>query len=402
MTVRVRSSICAVVRDEDRIILDWLVHHLLIGVDKIVVYDDCSVLPIEQKLSSLPDTLRRRIEVIRFPSDLYLDPSKLVGSQVYDESVLRNWGASKQFYTYNHFLKTRGKTTDWVAFIDGDEFLWPGAHGSLPALLDRLEAAQAESVILNMSLYGHNYKLLPFSESPLLRNIRRMRKLWGHGKLLVRPKVIEAVNNPHYPLLRSSKRPVDVSYTEQDGEFFETSHIHDGSVDLDVIPHIKHYFDYDALSSIRRRLRTRISGFEEPFSYSADRLALLPLCNEVVDPSMAFRACSFAALVGGSAQEAYSVLREELSLSHREKVPILNFTSYARHFGLPPDMEALDLYKHWATNFRPGGPLPEFVLLPEGFDVERYQQLNADLAGLSEDELKIQYHLYGQHEGRQT
>lgn len=94
------SSLCLIIRDENKYLEEWLMHHLPL-TDHIFIYDNGAKENVSDVTSSLPDPDQLKITVISF-KDGY--------EHIQEEA-------------YNHFLDNCGKKTVWCAFIDSDEFI---------------------------------------------------------------------------------------------------------------------------------------------------------------------------------------------------------------------------------------------------------------------------------------
>jgi glycosyltransferase involved in cell wall biosynthesis len=122
-------TIVAIARDEARYILEWIAHHLVIGVDRIVVYDNESRDGTGNVVSRIAN-LEPRVLLRRWPSPRDHSP---------------------QVTAYNHAL--RRVDTGWIGFIDIDEFIVPFRDGGIGAFLSRVPDDVA-SVHLNWRGFG--------------------------------------------------------------------------------------------------------------------------------------------------------------------------------------------------------------------------------------------------------
>ena len=102
-------SLCAIVKDEGPHLIEWVRHHLRLGVEHFYVYDNGSAIPAGKLLREYQD--RDLVTVIDFP------------------------GRARQLEAYNHCLGTHGPDTTWLGVIDADEFILPRRHDDLRELL---------------------------------------------------------------------------------------------------------------------------------------------------------------------------------------------------------------------------------------------------------------------------
>jgi hypothetical protein len=97
-------SICCIIKDENDYIAEWIDYHQKIGVEHFYIYDNGSKKPV-----------RETIEALNYSSIA---------------TVVEMPGKVKQVPAYKHCLKHFGKTSQWIAFIDMDEFILPKTEDS--------------------------------------------------------------------------------------------------------------------------------------------------------------------------------------------------------------------------------------------------------------------------------
>lgn len=125
-----KICIVSIAKDEGRYIEEWVLYHLSIGVDRIVIYDHESV----DGMSEVIDAMSKSLPVQRL---LWSPPKNSV---------------SPQRSAYNHAVKTI-ENMEWALFIDIDEFIVPWGYGSLPDFV-RTIPASASSVAINWRCFG--------------------------------------------------------------------------------------------------------------------------------------------------------------------------------------------------------------------------------------------------------
>lgn len=169
------ALICIALNEEDYI-REWLDWHLSLGFSRVYVYDNSAH-------NNLSDLARPGVFVIHWP------------------------GSVQQIKAYNHFLQTFGCLYEWAAFLDVDEFLVLKKHASLPEFLEAY--SHCCGLALNWRQFGtsgHDHK-----EPGLVRD----RFVWAcdHNlvKCIVRPRFVEAYNNPHYGTMKKGRTVVDTN-----------------------------------------------------------------------------------------------------------------------------------------------------------------------------------------------
>jgi hypothetical protein len=103
-------SACLFVKDENSYLPEWIEFHRLAGVEHFYIYDNGSRIPVRDTLPA-DDT----VTVIDFPNK---------GSQV---------------WAYGHCATNFKGDSNWIAFIDADEFLFPTVHHDLREILPPYE-----------------------------------------------------------------------------------------------------------------------------------------------------------------------------------------------------------------------------------------------------------------------
>jgi len=90
-------SLCAIVKDENEYLPEWLEYHKLLGVDRFYIYDNGSAVPVRKTLER--DVASGRVIVFDFP------------------------GHAKQVEAYLNCSRRLEGKSEWVGFIDVDEFI---------------------------------------------------------------------------------------------------------------------------------------------------------------------------------------------------------------------------------------------------------------------------------------
>lgn len=106
-------ALCCMAKDENRYLPEWIVHHLLLGVDRFIVYDNGSAVPLAETLAPYVDLGIVVVEVIP--------------------------GPERQLAAYARALRAHGPGFKWMGFLDVDEFVLPLAGQDLPAFLSGYE-----------------------------------------------------------------------------------------------------------------------------------------------------------------------------------------------------------------------------------------------------------------------
>lgn len=125
---RPTSTLAAIVKDEGRAVAEWAVYHRLIGFNNIEVYDNESSMESKEILYALRE--HGVIKLVDWPNQP---------------------GAAPQLAAYEHAF--RNCKTDWLMFLDADEFLNFRAGEDVPSFLETFEA-DVGAVGINWRIFG--------------------------------------------------------------------------------------------------------------------------------------------------------------------------------------------------------------------------------------------------------
>ena len=174
-------GLCAIIKDEDPFLEEWVAYHMSLGVETFYLYDNASEIPVR-------DSLRRFSSLATGASIM-----------VYDAP-----GKMQQMPAYHHCLAKHADDCRWIAFVDSDEFITPSRADSIPAMLAEFEPYAG--LALNWRTFGSNgHKLRP--QGLQIENYTRALED-SHGmhsllKSIVNPRSAKFFPNPHFCLLRN-------------------------------------------------------------------------------------------------------------------------------------------------------------------------------------------------------
>ena len=121
-------GICAIAKDEERDIEEWIQYHAMIGVEKFIIYDNGSLIPIRDTLSQYISS--GFVTVVDIP------------------------GPFPQYESYQHCLNTFGNDFRWIAFIDIDEYIVLKNNKYIHSLL--LEYEEFGGLVVNWVMFSSN------------------------------------------------------------------------------------------------------------------------------------------------------------------------------------------------------------------------------------------------------
>lgn len=164
------ASICAIIKDEDRDIREWLAYHLAIGFEHVLIYDNNSRIPLRDTLQDLVSA--GLVTVVDWPLT-----------------------KAQQLSAYHHALKSRGAHSRWLAFIDVDEFILPLAHDDIRDFLDEYRAYAG--VGAHWSMFGSGGHISR-PQGGILANYTQCLGLEPHIKSIVQPALVAGPVSAHH------------------------------------------------------------------------------------------------------------------------------------------------------------------------------------------------------------
>lgn len=190
-------SICCIAKDEHAYIREWVDHHLAVGAEKIIIFDNDSTPPLRNSL---------REHIVHGLVDLY-----------------EISGKEQQMVAYGCCLREYEEKSKWIAFIDADEFLIPKKHKDVRMLLAEYEDFGGLGV--HWVEFGSSGHLKRPSGSQLSSFVHRFPLEYRknmHFKSIVQPSRVMGPCDPHKFIFREPWHCVDENFypiAESQGPF---------------------------------------------------------------------------------------------------------------------------------------------------------------------------------------
>lgn len=164
-----KIAVCAILKDEDAYLEEWLKHYIKLGVKDFILYDNESKYPVKSLIDSF--SFKEQIKVF----------------------ITRIEGKYKQLECYADACK-RNADYDWIGFFDLDEYVELGEGTTLEKFLE-----QQPDWASGVGLYWRFYFSSPyFKTKQPLGSYTQYRKN-GHIKSFVRPNRVKTWRDPHRP-----------------------------------------------------------------------------------------------------------------------------------------------------------------------------------------------------------
>ncbi len=175
----VRSAIALFVKDEAHDILGWISWHIAIGIDKIFIYDDHS-------------------------SDGTFEIA-LAASKIFDIEVIKTDLSEGNFYnrqrnSYFDAIKRSIGKYQWIALLDGDEYISIGEGPSINEFLKKFDDNKS-AIAMSWCIYGSSSRVIK-DNVPIYQayNYHSTKDLGDNllVKSFVRPeRIVFKYENPH-------------------------------------------------------------------------------------------------------------------------------------------------------------------------------------------------------------
>ncbi|WP_162527299.1 glycosyltransferase family 2 protein [Sphingomonas solaris] len=165
-----RIAICASLKNESDYLEEWVRYHAAIGVDHFYLYNNAST--------------DETADIIARLSTEFSITTHMIEKQ------------PGQTIAMDHFLETHRDETDWVCFIDGDEFINLETATSIAEVIDGFpDAAAVACSWMNFGSNGH----VETPAGPCVEAFtRRAASRNAHVKTIARPDRILRMANPHH------------------------------------------------------------------------------------------------------------------------------------------------------------------------------------------------------------
>jgi hypothetical protein len=142
-------GLVSIQRDRNPWIVEWLAFHLLVGFDRFFIY-------AHKTRDGMTDTLlklARHYPIVVHAIEMDAQP---------------------QLAAYRHAWQSYGHQLDWLAFLDGDEFLLPMAHETVPQALAAWNDKPVSALAAYWCCYGGN-ALVVERQGLVMQNFARHR-----------------------------------------------------------------------------------------------------------------------------------------------------------------------------------------------------------------------------------
>lgn len=144
-----KSVLCAIVKNENRYLSDWVDYHYKLGFDKIVICDNNDTETIHQD----------GVDIINYRRT-YIPINNKKTTMLFNSGI--------QEKAYNDCYNKYSKEYDWIAFFDIDEYLILDNGLKINEFLSQERFNNVDAIQINWLVYNDNDKLI-FEDIPVMQ-----------------------------------------------------------------------------------------------------------------------------------------------------------------------------------------------------------------------------------------
>ena len=170
-------AIVAIMKGEEHYVKEWIDYHLLAGADHFYIYDNDSTPDFKKILQPYIDS--NIVTYIHYP------------------------GKSRQYEAYNDAFKKFRLQCRYMAWIDGDEFIFPKSKPAIAEVVDEVFENNPNfgGLTGNLIAFGSNgHEKADYTRGVLERFTARNKNVDHHVSTIANPRKIDFFLNPHYAI----------------------------------------------------------------------------------------------------------------------------------------------------------------------------------------------------------
>ena len=230
-------GLCCFAKDEDWYIEEWVNYHLLLGFDKIILYDNHSKIPLKSLFKE------------------EIDQNRVIVHETNGDYI----GTKAQGMSYTHCFKNYCNDFMWIGVIDADEIILLKQHNNIKEFLAEFE--NYGGVLLNWVYYGNPNLEKRGTKSQIHNFIYTIpNSTVTIGKSIVRPNCVEEFKGPHGPRYKKPFFPVNTEHLPLDYQTYS------GPICLDSAQ-INHYYFRTKEDFLLKKSKWLDAGLEIKYIY---------------------------------------------------------------------------------------------------------------------------------------
>ena len=214
------AIVCAIVKDEDRYLREWILYNLGLGFNKIYIYDNSANSTTSKWLNTQDSKVRRGTVVHKFPES-------------------KN---ERQIIAYRDCIERfgRGNNHAWATFLDPDEFLVLKKHETVVDFLQDL--CVNGSVSINWVNFGTSNHT-KYEPLPVTQRFQYHTGIDSTVKTIVRISDFVRQRSPHWAFLKNDtqRRDTHGNFIQGKGMYgtFNPTFHEKGTTDIAAVHHYR-------------------------------------------------------------------------------------------------------------------------------------------------------------------
>lgn len=250
-------------KDEEHIINEWIVHHILLGFEHIYIYDDYSKIPITETIKKLPSWILGKVTVYRlekkdyeFNNEIFLD------SKYYNKEIYKKECDFKQKYFLNYFLIDHKYISKWCFFCDVDEFIYIKEDTNINDFLNKYE--NYDKLFIPWLTYGSSFHIDQPKGLVIENFIYHDKEYHTQGKSIIKLSEISYIHDVH-----------EICFSNKCIKY-------DSKIKLFDLPiHINHYQINSIKTFLKRKIRPHIGEIKCDMRPANHMYIFLTLFNNI-------------------------------------------------------------------------------------------------------------------------
>jgi hypothetical protein len=375
-----KYGICTIVKDEEHILNEWIIHNFLLGFQHIYIYDDLSIIPVEETIKDLDKSIKDIITIFRI--DINFHNSKdFPLSLYYDKEIHTNSPLRKQMYYINYFVKYYRNSLEWCLFIDCDEFFYLKDEYTFENILNTYK--DYDLIYFPWLIYGSSYHIENPKNRLVIDSFRyHSDKYLFLGKSIAKMEYITNIICIH-----------DLHCPKNQYRFNHNNKI------FDIPIHLNHYQINSIKTYIKRKLRPEIGWDNERMRTAKDIYSFMLSYNDLYDNTMSKYADNIINLLPNNYIKCLD--KDNLKLFFWKN------TNYTIPYQLYLDNKPINIID--INNYEDIMRINESnniefkindSIIPEDFYPDIYKKINIDLQNMSNQEALNHYVIFGYYENR--
>ena len=205
--------ICSIVKNENLYIKEFIDYYYLLGVDKIIIYDNNNIEG-EKIENIIKDYIKNR----------------------YVEIIDVRGLSSIQIPIYNYCYKKNKDMYDWIGFIDIDEYLFIKNEKNIKNYFFSNIFEKCQTIYFNWIIYNDNDKI-KYDKKPLSKRFTMAKSFYNKGKSFVRGGIDNL-------LIPTTMIPgININYfCNSNGEKIYPINFYNNDFEKNQKAYIKHYY----------------------------------------------------------------------------------------------------------------------------------------------------------------